>query len=246
MEQNQVHFVLQGKGGVGKSFISSILTQYFQKKTGGVRPFDTDPINDTLTQYQAFAVDRIDILDSGNNINSREFDVLVEKILASDQICVVDNGASTFVPLMAYMVENRVIQLLQQSGKRVYVHSVVTGGQAFGDTLQGLSVMLTEQEAPVVVWLNEFFGAIERDGKTFVQSALYLEYKSRIRGTVTLEKGNADTFGRDMEMLCKNKLTFDQALDSPLFGIMPRQRLKMVREAVYAQLDAVGFGNETT
>lgn len=242
MNQNQVHFTLQGKGGVGKSFISAILVQYFGHKTSGkVQAFDTDPVNDTLSQYEGFTTERIDILDSGNNINAREFDGLVEKILATDRICVIDNGASTFVPLMAYMVENKVIPLLEQSGKQVFIHSVVTGGQAFSDTLQGLAVMLQEQTAPVVVWLNEFYGAIERDGKTFQQSALYTDFKQRIRGIVTVEKGNADTFGRDMELMGKNKLTFDQALESPMFGIMPRQRLKMVREAIFRQLDDIGF-----
>lgn len=242
MNQNQVHFTLQGKGGVGKSFISAILVQYFGHKTSGqVQAFDTDPVNDTLSQYEGFTTERIDILDCGNNINAREFDGLVEKILATDRICVIDNGASTFVPLMAYMVENKVIPLLEQSGKQVFIHSVVTGGQAFSDTLQGLAVMLQEQTAPVVVWLNEFYGAIERDGKTFQQSALYADFKQRIRGIVTVEKGNADTFGRDMELMGKNKLTFDQALESPMFGIMPRQRLKMVREAIFRQLDDIGF-----
>lgn len=242
MNHNQVHFTLQGKGGVGKSFISAIMVQYFGHKTEGqVQAFDTDPVNDTLSQYEGFSTERIDILDSGNNINAREFDGLVEKILATDRICVIDNGASTFVPLMAYMVENKVIPLLEQSGKQVFIHSVVTGGQAFSDTLQGLAVMLQEQTAPVVVWLNEFYGAIERDGKTFQQSALYADFKQRIRGIVTVEKGNADTFGRDMELMGKNKLTFDQALESPLFGIMPRQRLKMVRETIFRQLDDIGF-----
>ena len=31
-KSNQVHLVLQGKGGVGKSMISAILGQYFQHK----------------------------------------------------------------------------------------------------------------------------------------------------------------------------------------------------------------------
>lgn len=241
MNQHQVHLILQGKGGVGKSLIAAILAQYFQYKAGQVQPFDTDPVNDTLSQYAAFATTRVDILDARNHINARAFDGLIETVLVNDQVCVIDNGASTFVPLMAYMVENRVVELLEQAGKRVYIHSVVTGGQAFADTLQGLAVMLEEQPAPVVVWLNEFFGAIERDGKNFQQSSLYADFKHRIHGVVTIERGNADTFGHDMEMICKNKLTFDQALESAQFGIMSRQRLKMVREALFNQLDAIGF-----
>jgi hypothetical protein len=242
MKTNQVHFILQGKGGVGKSLVAAMLAQYFRARNGSVKPFDTDPVNDTLSQYKGFATKRINILDEDTNtIDARVFDSLMEDLLSTDAVCVVDNGASTFVPLMAYLVENKAIDVLQQAGKEVFIHSVLTGGQAFDDTLQGLSLMLESQAAPVVVWLNEFFGPVSRDGKTFSDSALYKDYQARIRGVVRIEKGNADTFGKDMEMLGKNKMTFEEALDSPLFGIMPRQRLKMVREGIYGQLDQIGF-----
>lgn len=241
MNQNQAHIVAQGKGGVGKSLVSAILAQYFLERAGAVDPFDTDPVNDTLSQYKGLGARRVNILDDANNIDARVFDGLMEDILSSRSVCVVDNGASTFVPLMAYMVENKAIELLQGAGKEVIIHSVITGGQAFEDTLQGLSIMLKSQKAPVVVWLNEFYGDVERDGRSFQESALYKDYQQRIRGVVRIEKGNPDTFGKDMEMLGKSKLTFDEALRSPAFGIMPRQRLKMVREALFSQLDDIGF-----
>lgn len=241
MNQNQAHFILQGKGGVGKSFVSAILAQYILDRAGAVALFDTDPVNDTLSQYQGLGARRVNILDHANNIDARVFDGLMEDLLSSRSVCVIDNGASTFVPLMAYMVENKAIELLQGADKEVLIHSVITGGQAFEDTLQGLSIMLKSQKAPVVVWLNEFYGDVERDGRSFRESSLYKDHRQRIRGVVRIEKGNPDTFGKDMEMLGKNKLTFDEALNSPAFGIMPRQRLKMVREALFSQLDDIGF-----
>lgn len=242
MRTDQVHFVLQGKGGVGKSFISAILVQYFRDRAGAVRSFDTDPVNDTLSQYKGFDAKRVNILsDDTNNIDARVFDTLMDDLISMQGISVIDNGASTFVPLMAYLVENKAIEVLQSAGKDVVVHSVITGGQAFDDTLQGLSLMFESQDAPVVVWLNEFYGQVSRDGKTFTESGLYKDYKNRILGVVRIERGNADTFGKDMEMLGKNKLTFEEAFQSSLFGIMPRQRLKMVRDALYRQLDEIGF-----
>lgn len=244
MKTNQVHFVLQGKGGVGKSFVAALLVQYISERCGSVRPFDTDPVNDTLTQYTGFQTSRVNIMNGSNTIDARVFDTLMEDILGNESTCVIDNGASTFVPLMAYLVENKAIELLQSAGKDVIVHSVITGGQAFNDTLHGLSVMLHSQGAPVVVWLNEFYGEVERNGKGFKQSMLYSENQARIRGVIRIEKGNPDTFGKDLEMLGKQKLTFNEAMNSAQFGIMPRQRLAMFRHAVYGQLDAVGFCHE--
>lgn len=242
-QQNQVHFTMQGKGGVGKSLSAAIQAQFFREKYGAdaVQCYDTDPVNDTLAQYAVFGASRIKILGQDQNINSRAFDELIERLVESNGVAVVDNGASTFVPLMAYMVENGVVDLLQGAGKRVYIHSILTGGQALDDTTMGLARMLEAHPAPVVVWVNEFFGEVEKDGKSFEESNLFKKNKDRIAGTVRMAKRNADTFGKDMELMAKHKLTFDQVMQSDLFGMMPRQRLKMIKGSLFEQLEAIGF-----
>ena len=46
-----VHLSLQGKGGVGKSLVASLLAQYFRDRKGmSVRCIDADPVNQTLAQ----------------------------------------------------------------------------------------------------------------------------------------------------------------------------------------------------
>ena len=35
--QNTIHFVLQAKGGIGKSFVSTLLAQYLLNEAGAVR-----------------------------------------------------------------------------------------------------------------------------------------------------------------------------------------------------------------
>ena len=63
------------------------------------------------------------------NIDVRGFDALMERLLTEDGTFVIDNGASTFIPLWSYIVENQVIEILRQAGKRLYVHTVITGGK---------------------------------------------------------------------------------------------------------------------
>jgi len=101
--------------------------------------------------------------------------------------------------------------------------------------------MLDAHPAPVVVWLNEFFGDVRNDGKDFTESGLYAKHRDRVTGIVRFEKRNPDTFGRDLVEMASRKLTFNEALDSADFGVMPRQRLKTVKMALYAQLDQVGL-----
>lgn len=239
---NTVHLILQGKGGVGKSLISSLIAQYLGQDAHPVWCADTDPVNRTLSGYAALQAQQFDILNADKNIDPREFDKLVEALLATDADCVVDNGASTFVPLSAYMLENDVVAVLQEQGKRVFVHTVVTGGQAMEDTVDGLEGLVGAQSAPVVVWLNEFFGPVaSEDGIPFEDSAVYTENVDRIAGLVRLHRRNYDTFGRDFEHVVKSRVTLEQAINDPSLGLMPRRRLGTIRKDIFDQLDQLAL-----
>ena len=63
----------------------------------------------------------------------------MESLLTQSGTFIVDNGASTFIPLWNYMLENNALELLKASGRRIFVHCVVTGGQALADTLTGFA-----------------------------------------------------------------------------------------------------------
>jgi hypothetical protein len=162
-------------------------------------------------------------------------------VLESDRAAVIDNGAATFVPLMAYMAENRVLEVLQEAGRSVILHSVLAGGQAFADTCHGLETLLSSYDAPVVVWVNAYFGPVERDGRSFEESLLYTDHAERIKGIIRIGRGNADTFAKDVELMLVRKMTFAEALASDDFHIMPKQRLKMTRDAIFQQLDRINM-----
>lgn len=238
---SSVHFTLQGKGGVGKSLVSALLAQYFGSL--GIEPkcIDTDPVNQTLVNYKALKAQHVDLM-AGSKIDERNFDSLMERLLSEDGIYVVDNGASSFVPLSNYLIENNAINMLQEAGREVFIHCVVTGGQALLDTLQGFKALaMTTNTNNIVVWLNEYFGVIQSDGKAFNEMKVYTDNASKVRGIVRIAKRNQDTFGRDIEEMASRKLTFAEVLAGPDFTIMAKQRIKTVQKDIFAQLDQVGF-----
>lgn len=238
---NSVHFILQGKGGVGKSFIASILAQYFLNRSRLVKSYDTDPINQTLTSYTALNAKHIPLLD-GSKINERNFDFLIEKIITEDGIFIVDNGASSFVPLSNYLIENNVFSLLEESGKKVYIHCVITGGQALLDTLSGFNALSKQTGVNnIVVWLNEFFGAVESDGKFFTDMKAYKDNAQNIYGIIQINKRNQDTFGKDIELMISQKKTFEEAIKGEGFSLMARQRIKTVQKDIFGQIDKIGL-----
>lgn len=235
--RNAIHLSLQGKGGVGKSFIASILAQYFGARGKAIRCIDTDPVNTTLFQYKALGVSRLELLREGS-IDQRGFDALMERLLTEDATFVIDNGASTFIPLWNYILENNAVEILTQAGKRLYVHTVITGGQALLDTLHGFkSLADSTSDRNIIVWLNEYFGRIERGGKRFEDMGAYKDSADKVFGSVHLTRRNQDTFGRDLEEVISRKLTLDEAIKDGPFSIMTKQRLKVMERDWFEQLD---------
>jgi hypothetical protein len=119
----KIHMVLQGKGGVGKSFIAAVIAQY--KMGNGQTPLciDTDPVNATFHGFKALNVRMLEIME-GDEIKARNFDTLVELIAPSKDDVVIDNGASSFVPMTHYLISNQVPALLQEMGHEMVVPSV--------------------------------------------------------------------------------------------------------------------------
>ena len=234
----KIHMVLQGKGGVGKSLIAAILAQYNVSKGKQPLCIDTDPVNATFHGFKALNVKRLQIMD-GDEINPRHFDSLVELIAPSTVDVIIDNGASSFVPLSHYLISNQVPALLQEMGHELVVHTVITGSQALTDTVNGFAQLATQfpAESSFIVWLNPYWGAIEYEGKSFEQMKAYINNKSRVTAIIKMPTLKEETYGRDLADMLQEHLTFDEALANSALTIMTRQRLKIVKSALFAQLD---------
>ena len=199
---------------------------------------DTDPVNATFLGFKKLNVKKLDLME-GDEIDPRKFDNLVELISKSKSDVVIDNGASTFVALSHYLISNHIPALLKEMGHELIVHTVITGGQALSDTLNGLDLMIEQFSSDItfVVWLNPFWGKIESNGKSFESMKVYLDNKSRVSAIIKIPDYKAETFGRDLSEMLQAKLTFDDAIDKPELTIMMRQRLKIVKSQLFEQLE---------
>ncbi|WP_017166881.1 conjugal transfer protein TraL [Xanthomonas phaseoli] len=234
----KIHITLQGKGGVGKSFIAVNTAQYKAHKGQKPTCVDTDPVNATFAGFQSLNVRRLEIME-GDEINSRNFDALVEMIAPATDDVIIDNGASSFVPLSHYLISNQVPALLHEMGHQLIVHTSITGGQSLVDTMSGFAQVARQfpVETAVVVWLNPYWGPVEHEGKGFEQLKAYKDHKDRVSAIIQVPALKEETYGRDLTEMLQERLTFDEAIASPSRTIMARQRLKIIRDQLYAQLD---------
>jgi hypothetical protein len=238
---NTVHFILQGKGGIGKTLVSTMLAQWIAAKDDKpLRCYDTDQENATFSRYKAMAVKHVPVMTDARHIDPKRFDALMIDMLETDGNCVVDNGANTFSPLMAYLIENDAFSLLQESGRSVYIHTIVGGGDTLFDTASGFVSTATSTAVPLVLWENEHFGLLQSaSGKLFSESHTYHDHAARVRGRVTLCGRNPDTFGADIKKMNTARLTLNEVIQNEKFNIMEKQRIKVVYRDIYEQLDKV-------
>lgn len=241
--ENTTHWILQGKGGVGKSLSASMLAQYLRER--GYTPVcgDTDPVNSTFHQIEDLNVSLVDIARDGVIIQS-QFDPLFESILTSGKVSVIDNGASTFLPFTAFIKSNYILKTMQEYKKKVFIHVILTAAQAKDDTASGLLAIMdlvkqSGTDTKVVVWVNEFWGVPEYGGMPLEQAKWFIENASTVQGIVRIIQRAGDDFVTSVRHVTEQHLTCRQVKASDQFGIMSKSRIFRVFDDVYTGLDAV-------
>ena len=91
----------------------------------------------------------------------------------------------------------------------------------------------------MVIWQNDYFGAVMKEGADFTDTKLYSKFGHRILGVVHLTKREETTFGRSIHSLLEKRLLLS-ACDAPDFPFAQKHRLKNFRSDVFKQLDAIG------
>ena len=236
----QVHLTLQGKGGIGKSLVASLIAQYLRNKGEPVVVIDADPVSATLSEYKALNATRLDLLEGGRLIEGK-FDAMMLRIFEEDSSFVIDNGPSTFITLSAYLLENDAVNMIADRGKQVVIHTVITGGQTLLNTASDLYNLIRAfgANASFVVWLNPYWGEIEKDRKSFTDFKVYKENKDRIAGYVSLPGYQPQTYGSNVSDMLENFMTFDEADQSSDFGVVAKRRLLNVKKMIYSQMETV-------
>ena len=231
-----IHFVINGKGGIGKSFVCSLLCQYLNNKGESTTAIDTDPNNTTLYNMKALKAKFLQLIDQDGKFDVRAFDKIIELVFEKKtDNYLIDSGATTFIPLVDYLKENEAIEYLKSQNMDVYMHIPIVGGQAKDDTILGLVQLVEAFDCKFVVWVNEYHGTL----LDFEKTEQYKAIKDKIRAIVTLSSLSKDTFGKDLLELTSKNMTFDEALQDKSFSLMSKQRLKIFRDKAFNQIKAV-------
>lgn len=237
-----VHLILQGKGGVGKSVVASWLAEFLMKGDKSVCCIDGDPVNRSLGQYKALRAEKLDLVNQDGLVQRTRYDSLLERFATENIAFVVDSGATAFMPFWTYLIETEMTSVLRQAGRPVYVHVPISGGEMLNDTLLGFKTVAESiTERSLVLWINEYFGPVARDGKCFEQMQVYLDNQDKVLGSVGIPQRSPDTYGETIRLMREKKLTFGEAIQSPEFMLAQRSRLHIVQRELFEQLQRLPF-----
>lgn len=244
---NAIHMTLQHKGGAGKTTVTYLLTQYLQARKQEIVCFDADPFNSSLALFKGLNASIFQLKDDDGQVDEDKVADLIEHLLANEKnTFVVDNGAGSFSQICNLLIRSGVDQVLLDTQRDLFVHVVINGGADMPITFAGLDALAKQLPEPIkiVVWINEFFGPIKADGKTFEQMKIYNQLKDRIVGLVRIPQYKS-YFKKNFETLLLNRLTFAEAINGNLFRTLEKQRLVMMERELFDQLDLV-FGHVAT
>jgi hypothetical protein len=238
-----IHLVLQGKGGVGKTVVAGWLAEFLISRGQPVHCIDGDPVNRSLAQYKALPVEKLDLVNQDGVVIRSRYDVVVDRFLNEQAVFVVDSGATAFLPFWTYIVESDITAMLREAGRRVYVHIPISGGEMLNDTLLGFKTLAeTAAEKSLILWINEYFGPVARDGKALDQMQVYIDNREKVLASVGIPQRSLDTFGENIRRMRERKLTFEEAVGmAPGFALVEKSRLDRVRRDLFEQLEQTPF-----
>ncbi len=240
----RLHMTLGDKGGIGKSFIASLMAQYYLDNVTDVNLtcIDLDPKNRTFSRYAGLDVDFIDVQSDGD-IDKMKFDLFVNRVISAGESgeVIVDVGGNIYISLTDYLRVNEVLQLLIAEGVEVILHIPIVGAGDLFPTLKTLDELMgsTPDEVKAAIWINQKNGRVEYNGKSFEESERFEEYRPRICAITYIPLWRPDMQISVAAML-EEAVTFNAAKGMPIFDIMGKQRLRMAQRYLYQAIERSG------
>lgn len=243
-----VHFILQPKGGVGKSYVASILAQYLLDKGINVEGFDLDPSNPTFSEYATLPVSRFNLLedkkglgqDQVRQIDNNKFNAFTEAIqnAEADTELIVDCGSSAFIPVINYLKRFRIEEWFASLNHPVVVHSLIKGGGEMIETLEATDTLLKQfPESPFVLWLNEYQFPVTIQNKSFIETPIYKAHSKRIIDAIPLPQYTSGFLSGDLDKMIEARLTLKEALEKGAFNILSQRALFLYKKDLWERLD---------
>lgn len=228
-----VQIIVQGKGGVGKTLVASMIAEYCQR-AGATGIIDMDPKNGSLSEFEQMKTAKVAVSD-GANFDAA--DDLFSEILESkpSHSWVIDTAGESFDSVLEYLSDEVMLAELAEAGHTVYCHVVVVGGASKTASALSLNKAVEAFKGTginVILWNNDYFGEVGAGDAGNVIDILQAD----LVGTVNL-KTRSRLIRSHFETKYVEKLTLAEVESS--WERVRRNRIIAVYNDVFSQLNAI-------
>lgn len=243
------HFILQGKGGVGKTTVSTFITQYLKDHLKqDYLAIDTDQVNASFASFKGLNVETINLMEE-SRITDAGWERLANKLLTTNKTnIIIDNDASSFVPLMNYAYDNDLFNALTSDKNNytgnVFIHTVIAGGEGLSHTLAGLDTIcynFKNTNIKIVVWINSYLGKVETIDKKIEDYEELKKNENEILYIVRIPIHKGDLFKKDLADMLTNHKTFEEMKNDTSVFIMSRSRYVRMQKEMFEELDNINI-----
>jgi cellulose biosynthesis protein BcsQ len=222
--QKHIDVIINGKGGVGKSFFAVNLVQYLKDRSIAHTAIDTDNENSTLKRFHPETV-FLDINDA------KEIDTILASLEKTDLVVVDCRAASTDI-FLDYFDELQIFDLLDDLGASLTVVSPVNHETDSLEQIRNLADRLNDNCRYVIVKNQALTDRFNNYDKSKTRTRLIEELGAKEIGMPKLY----DWLVADLNL---NDLTITAATQHPAFNLMDRQRLKNWQRIFYDEIESV-------
>jgi len=215
----------QDKGGIGKSFIATLVYDYFKDQAVKVKTFDLDHANSTFQRF----VPEAEFIDT--DVDPSKLAVLDTMVNALETVDVVlvDNRASGGTKVLRYIDDSRLTELQKQLDFELVFVVIALQDK---DAISQIADLLDEYQDRVR-WL------VVRNYRDTANITMYDESKTRERmqtiGTLEIEVPCLTEVTRNKLQL--SNLTVSKGRNSTTVHLLDRSRCETFHEAMAAQFD---------
>ena len=218
----KLNFIMQRKGGVGKSTVATILAQYHTEKGRSVHCFDTDPANPSFSKYATLNVVEANIMD-GDQVNLDKMNDWLSKFVgvhADEDIVILDCGSSNFTPLFLELEAMNFPEVCRNYNDEMVIHAVLMEGPDIDQQLIGVQEMVkTFEDASFVIWKNEHLRPISLGNLKLEESKYFADRRDLLGRIITIPHQMRSTHRQVLADLYKSHTTFGDVNGSEKFPL---------------------------
>jgi hypothetical protein len=216
--------IINGKGGVGKSFFAVNFVQYLKDNGIPHAAVDTDNENSTLKRFHPESL----FLDIET---PTEIDAVFATLDRADLVVMDCRAASTDI-FLDYFDEVKIFELLKSLGARLNLIMPVNHETDSLEQIRNISERLGANASYTVVKNEALSGRFDNYDQSATRARLINELGAN---EIVMPK----LYDWLVAALNRNDLTITAACKSPLFDFFNRQRLQNWQHGFYGELESI-------